>query len=104
MKFLKTPCVLAICLGFFACEKDKSGIVQEKVEEQMAPIRKRKLAECQMALLREASKMADSILLNDARTALQDSLARSKPTQPPKPVAIAPIDSLAVAPIFPKKH
>jgi hypothetical protein len=44
--------------------------------------------------------IVDSLLLQEARLQLNDSLSRSKPTKPYKPLPVPPIDSEAVLPIF----
>ncbi len=92
---------LLICIILLAsCRRDTEEIVQAKVAERVQAFRVKHLAECQTALLRDAEKRVDSILLAEATGTLADSLARLKPFKPTQPPAVAPIDSLSVRPIF----
>ena|GEM_PF-1509000 len=82
------------------CRRDTEEIVQAKVAERVQAFRIKHLGECQTALLRDAEKRVDSMLLAEATGTLADSLARLKPFKPTQPPAVAPIDSLSVRPIF----
>jgi hypothetical protein len=83
-----------------ACGPSKEQVVAEKITERVKDFRKKEAAKCREALLRDAENIADSLLLEEAKAALGDSLAALRPFKPPKPVPVPPIDSLSVAPIF----
>ena len=91
--------LLATCL-FFACGGGTERIVQEKVAERVAEFRKKEVPKCRAALLVEASRIADSLLLHEALNEVNDSLRNLHPFRPVKPPNIPPIDSLAVKPLF----
>src|SRR5690606_27101290 len=90
--------LLAICC--ISCGGDKEKIINEKVAERLTAFREKKRAECRDALLAEAEKIVDSLLLAEARMELSDSLVRMRPARPARPAPLAPIDSLPVRPIF----
>ena len=87
-------------LLFISCSPNQERIVQAKVEEKIKDFVKKKQLECRSALLYEAEKKVDSMLLAEARAELQDSLNRSKPISPAPPPIVPPIDSLEIKPIF----
>jgi len=91
--------LLATCL-FFACGDGTERIVQEKVAERVAEFRKKEAPKCRAALLVEAGRMADSLLLYEALHEVNDSLRNLHPFRPVKPPKIPPIDSLVVKPLF----
>ncbi len=83
-----------------SCGPERSEIIQREVSSRVAEFRKKKALDCQNALLSEAERMVDSLLLSEAKAALADSLLRGRPTKPLKPAPIPPIDSAVVKPIF----
>ncbi len=83
-----------------ACGRDKEVVVQAKVAERVQAFRIKQWNECRAALLRDAEKRVDSLLLAEAKGLLTDSLTRLKPSKPLQPPALSPIDSLSVRPIF----
>ncbi len=85
---------------FTGCDSDKSHIVEEKVAERLAEYRKREMEKCRQALLAEAERMVDSMLLAEAIAQVEDSLRRARPPRPVKPPLLAPLDSSPVRPIF----
>jgi hypothetical protein len=92
-------------LGFFtillfSCSRDKKKIIDVEVIKLVTDFRGDKINECRAALLRDAERMVDSVLLAEAKVALSDSLARNKPLKPVKPAPIAPIDSAQVKQLF----
>lgn len=92
---------LGICLlSCLACSGNKERIVQEKVAEQVAEFRKKEAPKCRAALLTEAGRIADSLLLYEALEEVNDSLRNRHPFRPVKPPRIPPIDSAAVKPLF----
>jgi hypothetical protein len=93
-------CTWVALLGIAACGKDKTQTIREKVTERVQDFRLKKTAECRQALLVEAEKTVDSLLLLEATQALEDSLRRLRPLPPPKPSPIPPIDSASVRPLF----
>jgi hypothetical protein len=91
--------------GIFAlvglsCGQRKEAIVQQKIAEKTQAFRSKKAAECRESLLMLAEKRVDSLLLAEAQQQLLDSLSRSKPGRPTRPVKVPPIDSLVVRPLF----
>ena len=55
-------------------------------------------------LLEDAERLADSLLLEEARAEVLDSLNRARPLRPPIPAPLDPIDSATVHPIFPSNQ
>jgi hypothetical protein len=92
--------ITVILLGATACGPDKEQIVAEKIAERVKDFRKKEAAKCREEILRDAENTADSLLLEEAKAALGDSLAALRPFRPPQPAAIPAIDSLSVVPIF----
>ncbi len=90
-------------VGFSSCDRDVEVIVQEKVAERVDLFVRKKREECRDALMQQAEKTVDSLLLAEAQSALNDSLARLRPGRPFQPAPVPPIDSLNVQPIFPDK-
>lgn len=91
---------LLLCVCATACGPDKEAIVREKVNERASVFRAKKIVECREALLKEAEQIVDSLLLEEALTELNDSLARLRPFKPAKPEPLPPIDSLPAKPLF----
>ena len=88
------------CFCVVGCGPDKEAVVQEKVAERVTAFRVKKTVECRQALLSEAEQIVDSLLLEEAKIELMDSLTRSRPGRPHRPAPLHPIDSLAVKPLF----
>jgi hypothetical protein len=101
---MKISGILLICLFFHlalsSCNRDKEAIVQEKVAERVEVFVRKKREDCREALMQQAERTVDSLLLAEAQSALSDSLARSRPGRPFQPAPVPPIDSLKVQPIF----
>lgn len=91
---------IAICVCAGACGPDRSEVIQREVGLRVAEFRKKKAHDCQNALLNEAERLVDSLLLSEAKAALADSLLRGRPVKPLKPAPIPPVDSAMVKPIF----
>jgi len=92
-------------MAFFvtiACGADKEKIVTEKIAERVSAFRTKKSAECREALLYEAEHIVDSLLLEEAKAGLTDSLSALRPFKPLKPAPVPAIDSLPIAPLFNK--
>lgn len=87
-------------LFLLGCGADTHAIVEAKVAERVDADRTKRIAECEATLLAKAEKIADSLLIQEAINALNDSLARSRPGRPYRPPAIPPIDSAPVHPLF----
>lgn len=90
----------ALLCTMIACGPSKEQIVAEKIAERVADFRKKESMKCRTALLRDAEGIVDSLLLEEARAALGDSLAALRPFKPPKPDPVPAIDSLPIVPIF----
>lgn len=82
------------------CGPDREAIVREKVAERVTAFREKKKAECREETYQKAERIVDSLLLEEAKMALNDSLARLRPGKPAKPAPLPPIDSAPVAPLF----
>lgn len=82
------------------CSEDKETLILEKAGERVAEYRKKRQADCLRNLLVKAEQTVDSILLAEAKQALEDSLMRFRPFRPTQPPPIPAIDSLNVAPLF----
>ena len=95
---------VAVCAYAGACSPDRSELIQREVGLRVAEFRKKKARDCQNALLSEAERMVDSLLLSEAKAALADSLLRGRPVKPLKPAPIPPVDSATVKPIFTDPH
>lgn len=89
-----------LLLSSVACGTDKEQIVAAKIAERVSDFRKKESLKCRVALLRDAESIVDSLLLEEAKAALGDSLAALRPFKPAKPALVPAIDSLSIAPIF----
>ncbi|MCK6691113.1 MAG: hypothetical protein L6Q97_03305 [Thermoanaerobaculia bacterium] len=83
-----------------SCKRGRERIIREKVDERVSDFRKKETAKCRAALLTEAEKIADSLLLYEALQEVTDSLKQLRPFKPLPPATIPPLDSAAVKPIF----
>ncbi len=88
----------ALC-GLMGCGPDKEEIIQKKISERVTEFRTKKSKECIDGLLADAEKIVDSLLLEEAKQQLNDSLMRMRPSRPLQPVDVPAIDSATVAPI-----
>ncbi|MEO0007106.1 MAG: hypothetical protein RJA20_1302 [Bacteroidota bacterium] len=106
MAFVFRPGVYLCCLLLISsvvssgCQEDRSAIVKQKVQERVAEFREKQRVICRMALYEKAGRMADSILIAEAKQEVQDSLGRLRPFRPSQPPDVLPIDSARVAPLF----
>jgi len=83
-----------------SCGGGKDRVIQAAVAERIAEFRKKEIIKCRELLLMEAGKTVDSLLLNEALSEVNDSIARLRPFKPVKPADIPPIDSASVKPVF----
>jgi hypothetical protein len=99
-KDIKTSLAILIAgIAFVNCKADKQKIIGEKVAERVESFRAKRMAECAESLLSDASRIADSLILEQAKAELTDSI-HVPPIKPPRPAPLLPIDTLDVAPIF----
>ncbi len=78
----------------------RQSVIEEQVKERLALHRATKLRVCQEKVLAEASRLADSILIHQARLK-RDTLSKPpKPFKPEKPEIKTLIDSVPVKPFF----
>jgi hypothetical protein len=98
--FHSTALLIILALAGIACSKKKERLVQETIAERVADFEKKEKAKCREALLEEAEQIVDSLLLYEALAEVQDSLKQLRPFKPLPPIAIPPIDSLRIKPIF----
>lgn len=82
------------------CGPDKKQVIAEKVADRVADFRKKESAKCRESLLVTAESMVDSLLFQEALQEVNDSMKQKRPFKPLKPVAIPPIDSSGIKPIF----
>lgn len=106
MHYFLPTCVFTL-LCFTACndvsEKDKALIdqlIQNEVNNRINIRKTTSLNRCMDAIYAEASEIADSILLLEARTARDTSLRPMKPIKPEKPEIIELKDSTPVQPFL----
>jgi hypothetical protein len=92
--------VFILVLLAAACSGRRERLVRETVAANVEEFRKKEQAKCRATLLTEAGQTADSLLLYEALSEVNDSLAGRRPFRPARPGQIAPIDSAAVRPIF----
>lgn len=92
--------LLMLPLLWWQCQEDKTALIAQKVQERVSEFREKKKQECRLALLQKAEKTVDSLLLAEARQALQDSLGRMRPFRPTQPPDVPAIDSSGIAPLF----
>jgi hypothetical protein len=95
-------CCLFFLFSFVSsgCQEDRSAMVRQKVQERVAEFREKQRVACRMALYEKAGRMADSILIAEAKQEVQDSLGRLRPFRPSQPPDVPPVDSARVAPLF----
>ena len=94
-------------LFFFSCNNgpDENQVavesfVEQQVEQQLATYKKIFLQQCRDKVLLEAGRIADSILINEARLK-RDSMGKPpKPLKPEKPEIKQLKDSLSLDPLF----
>lgn len=94
--------LFAACLA--GCAQGQDNLIRQLVEEKVRAFRERELAACRQRLLEDAERLADSLLLEEARADVLDSLNRTRPLRPPPPAPLDPIDSATVHPIFPSNQ
>lgn len=101
-----TAYLLFLVLLAVGCGKDDRNknavraVIEEKVEERVATYRTNRMNRCRKDAYEEASTLADSILLEQARLT-RDTLSKPpKPTKPERPELKTLKDSLKVAPIL----
>jgi len=104
---LKTPlscwlmALASITMLFvLGCRTDTDEVVRQKVSERVTAFRKKKSAECRDELLSTAEAIADSLLLEEAKASLGDSLSLTRPFKPLKPAPVPAIDTSPVRPLF----
>lgn len=100
MRFVVSFLFLIACIG---CRRDQSQQAAALIEQRVSAFKIKKQDECHKALLREAEKTVDSLLMAEAKIHLEDSLSRMRPVKPEQPPPVEPLDSLPVKPIFDKK-
>lgn len=85
---------------FSGCQEDRPAIVRLKVQERVQEFREKQLVACRAAVYEKAGRMADSILIAEAKQEVQDSLGRLRPFRPSQPPDVPPVDTARVAPLF----
>jgi hypothetical protein len=103
IKFSGKICFSVIIMfNCVSCKTDKENIISEQVSERVAAFKIKQNAECRASLMHDAEQIVDSILLEEAKGQLNDSLMRLRPFKPPQPIAVPPIDTNPVSPLFPE--
>ena len=103
---LFTAYLLFIALLAIGCGEDNRNkkavraVIEEKVQERVSTYRTNRMNRCRKDANEEASALADSILLEQARLT-RDTLPKPpKPTKPERPELKTLKDSMKVAPIL----
>ncbi len=92
---------LLVFVAFLAaCEKMNESLVASQVRARVEKYRSEREAEHRQKLLDLASKNVDSLLLNEARQKLLDSLHQTRPFRPVAPPPIPALDSGKAKPLF----
>lgn len=98
---LVLSCCFAGAVWFtVGCGRNEDALVDRTVQARLDDFARKKRQECRAALLAEAGRIVDSLLLAEAKMQLEDSLARRRPTKPIQPPLVPALDSLPVKPIF----
>jgi hypothetical protein len=87
-------------IGILGCGQDKASLIRQIADEKVQTFRQSETAICRQRLLEDAERTVDSILLEEARAEILDSLNRARPLRPAPPAPLDPIDSAEVRPIF----
>lgn len=106
LPYYQAALVIVLCLAA-SCEggPDRNKVAVQKfvelqVEEQLATYRKIMMQQCRDKVLEEAGRIADSILITEARLK-RDSMGKPpKPLKPEKPEIKLLKDSLSLDPLF----
>ena len=96
-----------LLLLLFACNNGPDenqlaveSFVEQQVEQQLATYKKIFMQQCRDKVLTEAGRLADSILINEARLK-RDSMGKPpKPLKPEKPEIKQLKDSISLDPLF----
>ena len=94
--------VVFILFGLSSCKNDQTERVNSEVAQQVVKFQKKYDQECRDKLFATAEKIVDSLLLEEAKAGVSDSLRNQVPTKPSLPVKLTPLDTENVAPLFPK--
>ncbi len=94
---------LLLILILPACETDRSAELEAEINKRVNQARKQYTEACNNRTMARAEKLADSLLLVEARQNVNDSLRNRLPGKPLPPAAVVPLDSSEVAPLFPEK-
>ena len=88
------------CLFLVACERDRTEEINAEIQNRVARYAKQYTADCTQSTLDEAEKIVDSLMLEEARAAINDSLRNKAAARPAPPARLSPIDSAVVKPLF----
>ena len=104
--FFYTAIMLLLCSSFlFSCEKktDKEAIqelIEETAQKRLDDFRRIRMKRCWQDVMEEASRVADSILLEEARLRRDTLLKPPKPDKPDKPEIKTLLDSTPIKPFL----
>lgn len=98
---------IAACVVAAGCSgtENKTDIVAAAVAENIKSFKQERYAECRGRVFDEASRIVDSILLEEARQRIMtrtDITVPARPDKPDKPEVRSPLDTVAVKPFFEK--
>lgn len=98
-------CVLALpgCGEDDRNQKAVQAVIEEEVAKRVQAYRQTRMQRCYEQVLEEASKLADSILILEARLERDTLHKPPKPEKPEKPEIKTVLDSLPVKPLLEKK-
>ncbi len=101
MKKYLFPLVLLFALPFLLAQKIKvSSLVQQRVREKITRYTHNHERQCREEALKKASRLADSLMLEYARSKLDTASLPALPPKPAKPNLLKPKDTTELKPLF----
>jgi hypothetical protein len=96
------------CIAVLGCSdnKNKADVVAAAVAENVKSFKQEQYTECRSRIFDDASRIVDSILLEEARQRIMtrtDITVPARPDKPDKPEVRSPLDTVAVKPFFEKE-
>lgn len=92
--------LLASCAREDQNQQSVQSMIEEEVAKRVENYREARLKLCREQALAEASRLADSILIAEARLELDTLTKPPKPEKPEKPELKTVIDSIPVKPLL----
>ncbi len=94
--------ILLLALGFLLAQETTkiSNLVQQRLKEKIKRYTLNHERKCRENALREATRLADSLMLEYARTKLDTAALPPLPSKPSKPDLLKPRDTSQLQPLF----